>query len=118
MHILMLNPDVQSETESFLPAPEKRIAGEPVQKLWHHYSNATEVFHTGVWQSDVGKWRVHYTEDEYCFILEGKNTLTNETGESFTVQAGDHFVIPAGFVGTWEVVEPTRKVYVAYEKNG
>lgn len=27
-------------------------------------------------------------------------------------QAGDNFVIPAGFGGQWEVLETTRKIYV------
>ncbi|HLD67170.1 MAG TPA: cupin domain-containing protein, partial [Pseudomonas sp.] len=30
---------------------------------------------------------------------------------------GDRFVIPAGFSGTWEVLEPCRKVYVMFEQT-
>ena len=29
--------------------------------------------------------------------------------------AGASFVIPAGFRGVWEVLEPTSKLYVIYE---
>ncbi len=29
--------------------------------------------------------------------------------------AGASFVIPAGFNGVWEVLEPTAKLYVIYE---
>jgi uncharacterized cupin superfamily protein len=32
-----------------------------------------------------------------------------------TVVAGDSFVIPRGFVGTWEVVDRTRKEFAIYE---
>ena len=32
-----------------------------------------------------------------------------------TLSAGDSVVVPRGFIGTWEVVEPTRKIYVIYE---
>ena len=112
--ILPLNTQINTETEAFLPAAAKIIAGNPSQKMWPHYTNQSNEFHTGIWQADIGKWEVSYSEDEYCFILEGKNVVTNADGETITVQAGDHFVIPAGFSGTWEVVEPTRKVYVIY----
>ena len=33
-----------------------------------------------------------------------------------TSRTGDRFVIPAGFSGTWEVIEPTRKVYAMFEQ--
>ena len=39
------------------------------------------------------------------------------TGHAVTVAAGDSFVIPRGFVGTWEVVEPTRKRLVIYDRG-
>ena len=36
-------------------------------------------------------------------------------GLDATVQAGHRFVLPRGFVGTWEVVVTTRKLYVIHE---
>jgi uncharacterized cupin superfamily protein len=33
------------------------------------------------------------------------------------VRPGDEFVIPRGFVGTWEVVEPTLKRFVIHEPD-
>jgi uncharacterized cupin superfamily protein len=33
-------------------------------------------------------------------------------GRSWTLKAGDRFVIEPGFTGTWEVVETTTKRYV------
>ena len=38
--------------------------------------------------------------------------LTNEAGQAQTFRTGDAFLIPNGFLGTWEVVETTRKHYV------
>jgi hypothetical protein len=69
----------------------------------------------GVWSSEVGKWRISYTEEEYCQILQGKSIIADTAGNATTVSAGDSVVVPRGFVGTWEVVEPTRKIYVIYE---
>lgn len=31
--------------------------------------------------------------------------------------AGDQFVIPAGFRGTWETIETCRKIYVIFEPS-
>jgi hypothetical protein len=52
---------------------------------------------------------------KYCHLLEGVSVITDAQDKAVTVSAGDRFVIPRGFVGTWEVVEPTRKIYVIYE---
>jgi uncharacterized protein len=63
----------------------------------------------------MGKWRVSYTEEEYCQILHGVSVITGDDGNAITVRAGDRFVIPRGFAGTWEVIETTKKLYVIYE---
>ena len=72
-------------------------------------------FSSGIWQSEIGKWRIAYTEEEYCRILEGTSIISDAQGAEVTVAAGESFVIPRGFSGTWEVVEPTRKIYAIYE---
>jgi len=41
--------------------------------------------------------------------------LTNETGERMEFTRGDSFVVPAGFTGTWEVLEECRKLYAIFE---
>lgn len=51
-------------------------------------------------------------------MLAGKSIITDQGGNVLTVAAGESFVIPCGFVGTWEVVEPTTKRFVIYEKAG
>ncbi|RZI97983.1 MAG: DUF861 domain-containing protein [Rubrivivax sp.] len=97
-----------------LPA-EKLITGNPLQTLWLRYLDATGNFSTGHWHSEVGKWHVAYTEEEYCEVLEGLSVLTAADGTAHTLRAGDRFVIPRGFSGTWEVLQPTRKFFVAHE---
>ena len=58
---------------------------------------------------------MNYTEYELCHLLTGSVRLTDEAGQSKLYRAGDSFVIPSGFRGTWEVIEPCRKVYAIYE---
>jgi len=101
--------------EEYWLAADKLIAGNPKQVVWNAYSGSAGKFFAGIWQSEVGKWRVRYTEEEYCHLLQGVSVITDEQGKAVTVSAGDRFVIPRGFTGTWEVVEATRKIYVIYE---
>jgi uncharacterized cupin superfamily protein len=103
--------------EYFLPA-EKLLAGNPRQRVWNHYTDRSGKFSAGVWFSEVGKWKIAYTEEEYCQILEGVSIITDSQGHAVRLSAGDQLVVPGGFTGTWEVVEPTRKTYVIYEAGG
>ncbi len=100
--------------EYFLP-PEKLLQGNPRQTAWVQYTDASGRFTAGVWHSERGRWKISYTEEEYCQMLEGVSVITDQAGTAVTVRAGEEFVIPAGFSGTWEVVEPTRKRFVIYE---
>lgn len=102
--------------EYHLPA-EKLLEGNPKQTVWMHYTDVTGKFSSGVWLSEPGKWRISYTEEEFCHILEGRSVVTETGGRSVTVVAGERFVIPRGFVGTWEVVDRTKKQFVIYEPN-
>ena len=101
--------------EIYFLAPEKRIEGNPQQSLWMHYTDPSQQFFCGQWASEVGKWRIHYTEEEYCKMLEGVSVITDDDGQAVTVRAGDAFVIPRGFRGTWEVLEASKKEFVIYE---
>ncbi|MFT5133301.1 MAG: putative cupin superfamily protein [Gammaproteobacteria bacterium] len=92
----------------FLPA-EKLLVGNPLRKAWTHYTDASGKFFTSKWQSESGKWKIAYTEDEHCHILEGRGIITDATENPLTVTVAE------SFVGTWEVVETTTKHFVIYE---
>ena len=101
-------------SEALTPA-EKCVRGQPLQRTWHHFTSRDEKFFAGIWEAEAGCWKVSYTENEFCQILEGHSILRDSVGNERTLQAGDNFVIPAGFSGEWEVIETTRKMYVIYE---
>ena len=102
-------PEVETGT------PKDVVAGHPVTRLQNYFSDATGQFFSGIWESTVGKWRVSYSEHEFCAILEGKVVLTDERGKAESFGKGDSFVIPSGFAGTWETVEPVKKLYAIFE---
>jgi len=108
--------DINGPGEDYFVAEEKRITGNPRQTVWMQYTDASGQFMVGFWRSQVGKWKIAYTEEEYCSMLSGVSVVTHMDGTAMTVRAGDSFVIPRGFVGTWEVLEETTKRFVMYDR--
>jgi uncharacterized cupin superfamily protein len=104
-----VNPPAPEESK-----PARVIAGAPVNTTLNYYTDPDSRFFSGEWRSTPGKWAVSYTEDELVVILEGRCTLTSEAGVAETFGPGDTFVIPRGFEGTWETLEPLRKIYAIY----
>jgi len=94
---------------------EKCVRGKPKQRSWHQFTSDDEKFFSGTWEAEPGCWNINYTENEYCHILAGKSILRDSQGNEHELNAGDQFVIPAGFQGQWEVLETTRKIYVIYQ---
>jgi uncharacterized cupin superfamily protein len=50
-------------------------------------------------------------------LIEGRVRIESVTGEKHELRSGDAFVVPAGFDGTWEVVEPCKKWYAVFERK-
>jgi hypothetical protein len=103
------------EPEHSTPPAERILTGSPELTVHNHYADPTNQFFAGTWSSTRGKWRVHYTEHEFCHLTSGSVILANEQGERWEFRAGDSFVVPAGFAGTWEVVEDCSKLYAIFE---
>lgn len=103
------------EGQTYRPPAERILAGDPVQTAWNLFTSADGRFNSGIWECQPGKWRCIFTESEFCQILSGVLIVTGDDGTVITYRAGNAFVSPAGFTGTWEVVEPVRKHYAFYE---
>ena len=114
MAVLKLG-DLSGPGESCRVPPEKRVSGNPLQTTWLQYTDASKRFLAGIWRSERGTWTIRYTEEEYCVMLEGVSVITDAAGASMTVAAGERFIVPRGFEGTWEVVETTTKQFVIYD---
>jgi uncharacterized protein len=97
------------------PPAERIMGGDPLQRAWNLYSSADGRFHAGIWECQPGKWRVIFTEHEFCQLLAGRIIVTGDDGSVRAVGPGDAFVSPSGFTGHWEVLETARKYYTIYE---
>lgn len=100
------------------PDAARIVSGQPRLTVWNYYGDASQQFFAGVWSATRGSWQISYTESEFCHLLQGRVVLSNAQGERWEFAAGDSFVVPAGFVGIWEVVEDCRKLYAIFEAAG
>jgi uncharacterized cupin superfamily protein len=99
------------------PEPDRILAGKPEQVANNYFTDSTEQFFAGRWDSTPGRWRVRYTESEFCHITFGRVRIESAHGGKHEFKAGDSFVVPSGFEGTWEVVENTSKLYVIFSRR-
>lgn len=97
------------------PPADRLLGGSPKHTARNYFSDATGQFFAGVWESTPGTWRVKYTENEFCHLTRGSVRIDDGHGNHWAFKAGDSFVIPAGFSGAWQVLEPTTKLYVIFE---
>jgi uncharacterized cupin superfamily protein len=97
------------------PATDKLIAGDPRQTISNYFSDSTGQFHAGRWSSTRGKWRIRYSESEFCCLTKGRVALENNAGERWEFGPGQAFVVPSGFEGSWEVIEECTKFYAIFE---
>jgi uncharacterized cupin superfamily protein len=50
--------------------------------------------------------------DEFVLVLEGEVTLTNVEGGTATYKQGDTFLVPKGWIGTWDMPFKYRELIV------
>lgn len=113
-HSLVLLDGTAPADESTVPA-DRLLQGSPVTRVSNYFSDSTQQFFVGNWSATRGKWRVRYTENELCVMTAGRVVIESDAGERRTFASGDAFVVPAGFSGTWEVVEDCSKIYAIFE---
>lgn len=94
---------------------ERILAGAPTQTVANYFSDASGQFFAGRWTSSPGKWRIQYNESELCVLTAGRVALVSASGTRCEFGPGAAFVVPAGFEGTWEVLEACTKLYAIFE---
>lgn len=70
----------------------------------------------GIWEVTPGSFTsTREGFHEYCQILSGRATIEEPDGRTFELSAGDTFITPQGWRGTWHVHEPLRKFWVVQQ---
>ncbi|WP_035051581.1 cupin domain-containing protein [Andreprevotia chitinilytica] len=97
------------------PRPDRLEAGNPLRTTFEHY--AQDGISCGIWRCETGRWRIQFAPDKHEFfcVMTGRARLHDANGVVTEVGPGEAAVIPAGFVGQFEVVEPVEKYFVVVE---
>jgi uncharacterized cupin superfamily protein len=109
----------QTEPEFDHPRGDRLIKGNPKRTTWNHFTNATGEVFAGVWSSEAGSWRVEFgpAEDEFFFVVAGRVRVIGDDGQIAEVSSGESLVIPAGFKGVFDVIEPVTKHYMIVDRK-
>jgi uncharacterized cupin superfamily protein len=99
-----------------LPATGPRAgadAGDPQTSTLVFRAGDERAPEVGVWECTPGSWTIENRPDaEVCVILSGRARMTDEGGEPVEIGPGDTLVLPRGWSGRWEILEPLRKIFV------
>ncbi|MFK7940714.1 MAG: cupin domain-containing protein [Roseovarius sp.] len=101
-----------------VPKVEKDIAdssvnGTPRQHAQLMFSGHQDTIKSGIWESTAGVFTaVMQDQIEFCHVLEGGATIRTGDGGSFTVAAGDAFVMESGLDTEWTVDTYIKKHFV------
>jgi uncharacterized cupin superfamily protein len=86
---------------------DPRVAGRVI------YRSEDPLVEVGVWSCTPGGWPIVDRPDtESIRLLEGRARLTDADGRAVELGPGDVLVLPRGWSGRWDVLEPVRKLYV------
>ncbi|HGW4869700.1 TPA: cupin domain-containing protein [Pseudomonas aeruginosa] len=86
---------------------------------WHEteyrcFSSASGSLFGGTWCGEPGQLVLEsYPYDELCVMLSGHVALVDDDGARKDFKAGDAFLVPFGFSGSWLTLEPSSKIFIA-----
>ena len=133
-HPLAADEDTGSEVISPIRLDGELISGvgmetvpwfdEAVTAKWNFLFTGTElsvsvfesVLNEGAERKSTNSRVTDYPWDQFVVVLSGKSVLTDASGKSQSFVAGDYFVVPKGFSGTWESFGVYRELIVILEE--
>ena len=117
--VLPLNPASLREIalESIPPWPEEMVlsgTNQHWQKVLHEGEFVVALYEAMPAVIDIPE---PYPYDEYVRVLEGSVVLTSSEGERQSYEAGDAFLVPVGWTGTWEMPNRFRELIIVDRKG-
>ena len=74
-------------------------------------------FTVNIWACDPGTLQIRdLAIDEACFLIKGEVHLTDMYDKKTIYKAGDAFLLPKGFCGTWHMPFPLLKYNSMYTR--
>lgn len=120
--LLKLGPVMPGDPEIDHPRAERLIAGNPRRETWNVVDaavGASRLF-CGVWRCEPGHWRIRMDagEHELFTVLAGRCRVHAAAGGFEEAGPGEALYLPAGFEGSFEVLEPLTKTYAIVAAEG
>jgi uncharacterized cupin superfamily protein len=117
--VLPLNTEDLREMalESIPPWPEEMVlsgTNQHWQKVLHEGEFVVALYEAMPAVIDISE---PYPYDEYVRVLEGRVVLTSSEGERQSYEAGDAFLVPVGWTGTWEMPARFRELIIIERKG-
>lgn len=114
---------IDASDEALSPAAhdpsDTPIEGAASPRALTAFADPSGRFTAGVWACDAGTLEIrNLAIDEACYLIEGEVTITDLAGNTETFRAGEAFVLPSGFSGTWHMPRPIRKYNAMHRRSG
>jgi uncharacterized cupin superfamily protein len=119
VEVLSLNTkDLQEAALESIPAwPEEMVlsgTNQHWQRVLHEGEFVVALYEAMPAVIDISE---PYPYDEYVRVLEGSVVLTSSEGERQSYEAGDAFLVPVGWTGTWEMPARFRELIIIERKG-
>lgn len=114
LSIISLAAPARSISHLQTPAHKCKL-GAPVQTFHKHFETADGLFTVGLWECEAGSFTVQFTGHEFAHLLEGEIHIEDENGRILQFLPGMQLVFPAGYSGTWHVLQKARKAFTWHE---
>ncbi|MFM0327689.1 cupin domain-containing protein [Caballeronia glebae] len=104
--------------EKFSP-PDTLVKGNPKQKVHSFYAANNANFRAGVWEGEVGAYRLEFPEGKHEFFVlkTGEVKVHSDDGSVVTISEGEACVLPGGFKGVFEITKYAAKHFVVLEQS-
>eukprot|EP00542_Grammatophora_oceanica_P016446 CAMPEP_0194047860 /NCGR_PEP_ID=MMETSP0009_2-20130614/25859_1 /TAXON_ID=210454 /ORGANISM="Grammatophora oceanica, Strain CCMP 410" /LENGTH=110 /DNA_ID=CAMNT_0038693589 /DNA_START=186 /DNA_END=518 /DNA_ORIENTATION=+ len=107
-----------STSSTALDASTTKVEKPPIEvisKPDKKFLDSKGVFSWGTWGCAAGKFPWSYGENESCYLLAGKVTVTPTDGRpAVTFEKGDFVTFPAGLSCEWDVAEAVQKHFLFF----
>lgn len=102
---------IDLEDGSALP-PFASVTGDPTIGIRFLTGDGMSPGTCAVWSCDRGVLRYEgLPGGEAGFVVEGRTRICEDGGEAVELGPGDGFLLPKGWTGNLEILEPVRKVF-------
>lgn len=102
----------EMDLERIPPFPAEMVLegeSENWEQVVHQGDFVVAVFEASPAIIEIGE---PFPYDEFVLVLEGQVTLTNIDGEKQTYSPGDTFLVPKGWLGTWDMPDKYREMII------